>query len=240
MINSKGKGKKRSEMGRIRKGRKEKAQISVLRGLACLAWVLACSGPFIPSLSAPAPISSSSGRSSDAGHVFLGFIYPYFCIIHNHHKSQDDLVVETISLSYLWCLGPNGTNFNTSGPSLDEVCHGWVLLYSSEVKTEKVLYGELAVDVAQFTRKANPDHATCLSRVIDHPPVSFTHVINDRSLSLPQIEHIGSRCSTTNSQVRIASQTVPFGSRRSQSLDGWACVGGWGTHRRLRKGLYCK
>ena len=40
----------------------------------------------------------SIGRSSDAGHVFLESIYPYFCIIHNHLKSQDDLVVQTIYL----------------------------------------------------------------------------------------------------------------------------------------------
>ena len=205
------------------KGEKKKraAQLSVLRGLACLAWVLACSGPFIPSLSAPAPapISSSSGRSSDAGHVFLGFIYPYFCIIHSHHKSQDDLVVETISLSYLWCLGPNGTNFNTSGPSLDEVCHGWVLLYSNEVKTEKVLYGELAVDVAQFTRKANPDHATCLSWVTGHRSSSgFVHPCHQRQIVVPSSnrthritlldEQFASTHRLADSPVRFASFTV--------------------------------
>ena len=42
----------------------------------------------------------SIGRSNDAGHVFLESIYSYFCIIHNHLKSQDDLVVETISLTF--------------------------------------------------------------------------------------------------------------------------------------------
>ena len=122
---------------------------------------------------------------------------------------------------------------------------------TSEVKTEKVLQGEPRAWPGRVRSvKANPDHVTPPRASVSlkallilllasfawprSPPFSFIHVAN-RSSSLPQIEHIGSPNSTSDSQISIATQTAPFGSRRSLMV-GLVL----GAHRRFRKGLYCK